>query len=362
MLLFKKPLLLCLFIAAISPFAHTQTHRSLETNAAFVLTHQATLHNQSIDETQFSIDVEFDYATANKGWFVWFEYSSTPDELGIANLFDGSNSDVGTTMSANGSGRVQLSSIYFYNETEGAPMHWLVGVNEITDLLDTSSVAHDEVEQFLSGTLLNNPTIAFPDYTLSAKISFQDIAHNRELVLLLANSEGLADKNGNYARAWLPFKSDFGVFAAAEWIQHLTSATVSNGFWVNTNTQSRGWYISADLNLKQATLNVRAGIADTQRSTKPFAELTQDDAQDKTFLGLAVKYPLPHGTFAAGWTLTQTDITTQPNKQIAEVYYRHAYSESIHITPSLQWRKRQLSAPQGESDVWIASIRFQQDL
>lgn len=357
----QRTILVSLVATSCLTFADTTfaeaAERELDVETIFVLTYQKANRAQVDNEMQFSMDVEFDYSNKGSGWFGWIEFSSDPDNNEVTQFFDDANSDAGTTEDATGNGRMQFSSLYYYQNDEDASINWLFGLAEVTTLVDASEIANDEVAQFLTAGLVNNTTIAFPDYALSGRFVFNNVLPSGNLVFLISSGHGLADNKGNYGKTLNPFKNNQGVFVATEYQWSGEDMSVSTGIWRNSLADSSGWYSTIDAKVSAIELNARIGFSDI--NPPEGTSLTEDNA-DKQFAGLAIKYPLSQGELGIGWTYAKRHDIFDSRERNLEAYVRYPVAEALFITPSIQLHNGQLIEGAIINDTWISSLRIQQ--
>ncbi len=354
-----KTLIGCLIFTPFIAFA-SALDGELEVGTNLVLTYQQsnrTLPLQDIEnEMLFSMDLELEQSHNGSGWFGWIEFSNNTKNNGVTQFFDDANSDAGTTADATGNGRVQISSLYYYQNDENQPISWQFGLAEVSTLIDASDIANDEVAQFLSAGLVNNETIPFPDYALSSRVVLNDIFRNSKLVLLLASGHGLADNDGNYAKTLNPFKSGQGAFLATEFQWLKEDLSLSIGIWKNSVEESLGWYSTIDKTFNHIEFNARLGAANMPNS--PEQELTEE-APNKKFIGLSIRYPLSKGEFGIGWTYSERYDLWRSRERNIEGYFRYPVGKSLHITPSFQLHNGQLINGIELKDSVITGLRLQ---
>ncbi len=275
----------------------------------------------------------------------YLEGATTPESGGVAALVGEANGDAGSAADSDGDGRIQLSEFHYGLEVLGGGL--TLGLIDDTVFLDASDVANDEAGQFVGAFFVNNPSIAFPDYTLGA--AFQGkVDEQFSYTLLLSRSHGLADDKASYPGL---FDNDFdadgdgieesdkGVFAATEVNWSTDDTIVRVGLWYRSGDNARldgsgtddnyGTYTSVDFTLGESSLNLRGGLSNPEVS------------QTSAFVSVAIARPLGSATLGAGIAhaflsdddpVASNDDTTQ-----AEFYLRFDPFEGMHVAPHLQW-------------------------
>lgn len=292
------------------------------------------------DETLISIDLLATLPAGAGEWTIYVEGSSSPRANGVSSLIGEANGDAGSATNRSGKGRLQVSELHYTLPAGEASL--TLGLMDTSAFLDGSEVANDETSQFLGSTLINNPTIEFPDYTLGVAYTRELLQDSIEFTTVLASSHGLGDNPAkSYPRLLEVDDRHKGVFAAMEIGYSWRALYLRAGGWINTGDHTRldgsgngrehnsGVYVSIDGTMNEAKWNLRAGLADDEVS------------QAGDFIGLAVEHPFMGSTLGAGITRTGLsdkgvsagqDDTTQ-----GELYLRYEYNEQLHISPTLQW-------------------------
>ena len=293
-------------------------------------------------EPALSGDLFGTYAFGDFAFVGHLEGSTTPRANGVSSLVPNANADSGSALNGVGHGRVQLSEFYlqFGNDDVTAA----VGLIDATAWLDASAVANDEHSQFLNATLVNNPTIAFPDYTLGGVVALEGHDAFPGITAFVGSSNGLADNpDADYDELFDVGDTGKGIFGALElqWAVAGLGETgaVRIGAWTNTADFARlngtagtknnyGVYGVIDGNVDELGWSIRAGMAD--KSVSPAA----------WFIGGAVEHPL--GPVTVGLGLTHTAASGDlgagfSDETNAELYARYDAIEHLHITPLVQW-------------------------
>lgn len=271
------------------------------------------------------------------------EGSTTPRVNGVNALIPGANADSGSAVNSRDKGRVQLSELFLEYGAEGFTA--AVGLIDATGFLDGSHVANDEAGQFINGSLVNNPSIEFPDYTLGGVMSFDGAGLRPSVTVLVGGSSGLADNpSRSYTELAQLGTSGKGVFAAAEFgwsVDELgEDGAIRLGVWTNTADHTRldatstdesnqGVYGIVDGTASGFAWNLRAGVADA--SVSPVA----------WFAGAAVEHELMTdltGGLGVTHTAASDDLGVGfSDSTQGEVYLRYNVSENVHVTPSVQY-------------------------
>lgn len=308
---------------------------SVETGT--VMTFQHASDSRIQDELLASLDIVSTIPTANGQWLLFVEGNTSPRQQGVSTLSAEANQDAGSALDRDDHGRLQVSSLHYL---------WYLGADALAlglinpaGPLDNSEIANNETSQFLATTLVNNPTIAFPDYALGM-VYFLKPAHSRlDVTFLLSSSHGLGDNpDKSYAELVDVGAEGKGIFADAEVVWNHTHHTWRGGVWIQTakNTyldgsgktaDNYGIYLNTDHRFGAYGVNVRLGMANPKVS---------EAAQ---FVGLAVERS--QGKNAAGIGYTYTFVSSEAgsgkgDRAQAEAYYRFEVSHNLSITPSIQ--------------------------
>ncbi len=328
--------------------------QELSFEGGMIVTAQHADDRQIKDEFSGSLDLLFNLPLGPGVWTLYIEGSTTPGNWGISSFLPESNADVGTALTRNGKGRLQLSELHYALPLWGGKL--FLGLIDPTGFLDTSAIANDETAQFLGVGLVNNPSIEFPDYTLGAAWHLeagQGIGGS----LVLSRSHGLADDGGKYDRLFDLSHSGDGAFIAAEGYGFLGGNTVRLGAWVNTASHERldgqqgpnsnwGVYGVADGSAGPIRWNLRLGWTNAKVSK----------AAD--FQALALEYPCDFATFGLGVARTGAsgDLESVEATLQFEAYVRFDPFPKFHISPDIQWIRN--SGFDLDGSAWIAGLRM----
>jgi hypothetical protein len=180
-----------------------------------------------------SADLSLIWPGVQGQWVLYLEAASSVRPPAAAALLPELNADAGSALDADGGGRAQLSELYYQSHAWG----WTLGLLDATARLDTSRLANDENLQFLAAPLVNNPTIAFPDYSPGAAWRGRagDDLHLRALLLA---ADGLGDTPGRSYSELLDLDAPGrGVFAALALARSRPAGRIEIGSWLRSVRQ-----------------------------------------------------------------------------------------------------------------------------
>lgn len=295
------------------------------------------------------------------GWTLYVEGSTAPSAGGIAARYPQANADAGTALDADGNGRFQISELRRQWSLDAGTV-LAAGLMDTAAFIDRSHVTNDETRQFLGASFVNNPTIAFPDYTLGVAVDRPLPDHDGSgYALVLASSDGLADDPARSYASLLRAERGEGLFAAAALRHRRGDWTLRGGLWANSRRSARldapgregrsarGLFgtISRDTPLGQ--LDLRLGWADPRQAPiTGFASVGLVGGPPRSRLGLALAAARPSQHLG-------------PERQAmrhAELFLRLGlFDERLQLSPSLQY----IDNAEGRSgpSVWIAGLRLQ---
>jgi hypothetical protein len=248
------------------------------------------------------------------------------------------NGDAGTALDRESKGRLQVSELHYTRSFGENSM--TAGLLNPACVLDASEIANDETSQFLSSTFVNNPTIAFPDYTLGACVHYERNQSHPGVNLLLTSSHGLADNpNHSYAELVDVTAAGKGLFIGSELYWQSSADIWRVGIWTSTadhaaldgsgrNEYNYGAYLSADHAFAHSKINLRLGAAN------------DDVSEAAGFASLALETTLAEHTLGAALGKTRVSSKAGSDKGDtlqAEVYMRFALRDNLHLSPSLQY-------------------------
>ncbi|MCF2859249.1 hypothetical protein L1286_17330 [Pseudoalteromonas sp. SMS1] len=319
---------------------------SHEFSGSMLLSEQFLLHGQRTDTAQteevererlYSIDLESTLHKGANSLFVWLEYSRNPLDNGLSSLFANTNEDAGTTEDGAGTSRIQISSLYWQYALSDKTQAVLLGLAEVSMLVDTNEVANDEVGQFMAAGFVNNPGIDFPDYAPAFRYQGISADETWRWRALLSTAKGLADNQGNYSDTLSQVDGGEGIFAALEGQrQFAKTTTLTLGSWHNSDTKRHGVYSAIYTQLGNAQLHGRMSHS---RSYKSMAIEEGAPPIRTQFASLVAQYPYQAFTFASGMsylehTLLNGDVT---ETRMVECYVQYDWSPHLHTTIATQW-------------------------
>lgn len=315
----------------------------LKSDAAVVggltATYQASDDHRLHDELLMSLDLVAHQKLGNGQLNIYAEASTTPQYNGIAAVLTEANADAGSATDRDNRGRIQISELHY--SCTYTQRCFSVGLIDPAAFLDASEVANDETSQFLNTTLVNNPTIAFPDYTLGVVFHQDHAAGIPGYTLFVSSSHGLADNpDKSYSQLVDIGAAGKGAFIAAEVYWQNETSTRRIGIWNSTadhpsldgssSTESNyGAYVLLDLLLDNNRINLRGGVANDEVS------------EAAGFVALAAEHSYSKYTIGAGISRTWlADAARSPNRDdqsSAELYARYAVADNFSVSPSIQW-------------------------
>jgi hypothetical protein len=308
------------------------------------------------DEALLSFDLVATLPAGRGQWTLYVEASSSVKSDAVSSRVAEANADAATAVDGDDRGRLQVSELHYSLPLGGDRM--ILGLLNPAGFLDASEIANDESNQFLAASFVNNPTIAFPDYTLGAAYHHDAQGGIPGYTLLLASSHGLADNAGrSYAELVAVDADGKGLFAAVE-LYWLRGATILRlGLWQRSDAQARlsgsgeesnyGLYGVADGSLGQGRWNLRLGLANDAVS------------EAANFAAVALEQPLAGHTLGLGLAHTGASNRLGPeggDRLHAETYLRIDLNDALHLTPSLQFI-RHGGLDQSARALWLAALR-----
>jgi len=320
------------------------------------------------------IDADLDFGTLH----LYGEGASTAD-VSASSLVAGANTDAGTATTPAGKGRVQLSEISF--ATDIGALNANIGVMDLTAFADATTTANDEGAQFLAGVLVNNPTIAFPDYTPGIVFNYGD-EEGVSFTALTANAYGLGDNpRGNYSQLFkfgnTPTGEKKGLFSLAEVRMPvaLCSSMLTLGIWHSSMEATRfdgagndkstfGTYANIDGTIGDTALSVRVGLnnakTDITGGVKGFISLSTEHAlNDQHAFGAGIAYSALRSDYKVSLAPN-----TGANTTVSELYYHWQITDEIAISPDIQYHHNAnnlSSATPADvfGNVWVYGLRIQ---
>jgi len=338
--------IIMLMVALIVSANHGRAEMVIEAGTTIV-GQQSSKQNNSINKDVIgSVDLVLDADIGPGRLHIYAEGSTTPT-TSASSVIAGANLDAGTALDRNGKGRIQLSEIAYGLDLEA--LNLSVGVQDLTAFADATAVSNDEGSQFLADSLVNNPTVAFPDYTPSLVLNYgSDDTLNA--TALVANAYGLGDNpNVNYGELF-KFGRDKntglkkGIFALGElrlpgevaftlggWTrtselpQHLGGANKSSAFGVYAN----GDGILGENTLWSARFGWNSGKR-TDEVTTHASMAVEHSYRDDHVIALGVAWNGLSSDF-------KSTFANAANPVVAELYYRWQINEQIAISPDIQY-------------------------
>jgi len=328
-------------------------------DAATVMTLQHASDSRSKNEFLASLDIVSTIPTTHGQWLLYVEGNTTPHQQGVFALYPEANKDAGTAVDRDGNGRLQVSSLHYLWFLDDDAL--ATGLVNPAGPLDNSVIANNETSQFLAVTLVNNPTIAFPDYTLGLVYFHKPEQRQLDFTFLLSSSHGLEDNpDKSYAELVDVSAHGKGVFAVAEIIwKHGLLNSVRGGLWVQTadnayldgtgrTGNNYGAYLSTDHRLGEYGVNLRLGLANPRVSlAAKFIGIALDRAVGMNHAGIGYTYTFVSDQAGAG----------TGNRSQFEAYYRFGLAENFTITPSYQRIHNSAFDQSVDRNVNIISIR-----
>ncbi|GMM84974.1 hypothetical protein [Pseudoalteromonas sp. MTN2-4] len=336
--------------------AYAQTHEQAEKQALTIdaSTLWTTQQNskQGFSSSLFSANIDLGLQL-NTQQMIQFgiEYSQTPDEQGQAMfvLFE-SSADVLTTQDANEAGRAQVSTFYWQDSgvsklpNSNTDTELTIGLLDIEGGVDTNGIANDENTQFLLPALVNNTSVYTPDYTLGIRYLKQPSENEVGYTLLVSRSEGLADKQGNYADVLTQGNSQLFIASEVKW--RVNNSEVHLGAWKNQAEAATGMYSALQyhqpFSMGELALLVRAGLTKQQQS---------DAEAQKDITSPEPKQTLTHSTLSLASTWTQNNwqfglgVATerqqaQQNNEIhqGEAWLKYTLHDMASVSVFNQWQ------------------------
>lgn len=286
-------------------------------------------------ETLYSIDLETTIHQDQHSVFIWLEHNRNQPADGVSAWLENTNEDAGTTLDGDDTSRTQLSSLYWRYRFAEQQSEVMVGLAEVSMLLDTNEIANDEVGQFLAAGFVNNPSIDFPDYAPAIRYQGTIPKGDWQWRALLSNAKGLADNQGNYADTFAQIDGSEGVFIALEGQKKLANDTLLTlGSWHNSDTKRYGtygaWYTQRGAFKLHGRLSQSVSYEHTEDNF---------DSDKSHFASAVAQYQYQDFVFASGlsYLSNQSRDNDSTITRMAECYVQYHWSENLHTTLSHQW-------------------------
>ncbi|NWF38878.1 carbohydrate porin [Mariprofundus sp. NF] len=336
--------------------------------------HNGDINKDIIGSLDLVIDADLGFGTLH----LYGEGASTAD-ISASSLVGGANADAGTAATPAGKGRVQLSEISFGFDI-GA-LNTNIGVMDLSAFADATATANDEGSQFLADALVNNPTIAFPDYTPAIVFNYGEEA-GIQLTALTANAYGLGDNpRGNYSQLFkfgnTPTGERKGLFSLVELRLPLSQdgALLTMGGWHSSTEATRYDGAGNDRSTLGGYANIDGVVGDLAWSARVGFNNGKTDITGgvNSFASLSTEYSInEQHAFGAGVAhsglLNDYKTSLAPNSgansTVAEIYYRWQITDEIAISPDIQYHHNanNLSAAAPADvfgNVWVYGLRIQ---
>ncbi|MFQ5518754.1 MAG: carbohydrate porin [Mariprofundus sp.] len=344
-----------------------------------VVGQQISKHNGDINKAVTgSVDLVIDADLGFGVLHLYGEGASTAD-ISAASLVGGANADAGTAATPAGKGRVQLSEISF--GTDIGRLNLNLGVMDLTAFADATATANDEGAQFLADALVNNPTIAFPDYTPAIALNFGQEGFV-QFTALTANAYGLGDNpNANYAQLFkfnrTPTGEKKGLFSLLEarFPIEQGDSLLTLGGWHSSMEVTRLDATGNDNSTLGAYVNLDSNIGDTAWSARAGFNNAKTDITGgvNSFFSLSIEHAInEQHAFGAGVAyaglLNDYKTSLAPNSgantTVMELYYRWQITDWVSISPDIQYHHNanNLSAATPADvfgNVWVYGLRVQ---
>jgi hypothetical protein len=355
----------CLMVALAAAWPGVASAGDVAWEAGMTAVVQEADDNRVDTELTGSMDLVFSKADNQGEWLLYIEASSTPDADSVSAIYPTANADAGSVLNRDGDGGIQVSE-FNYTLRLKDDRRLMVGLVNPSAWLDRSDITNDENTRFISGSLKNNTTIEFPDYTLGAIMRWLGSAARPEIVLVIASSDGIADLPDRSYQDLLNLSSDQrGIFVGADanWLGDRTYLRL--GTWLRSDDhtvagstgdfeKNYGIYGVCGWRLGGNALNVRIGGAN------------EDVSVATRFAAAAYERSMRIGLFGVGIARTRIsnsfrqaaldDVTS------AEAFLRIAIGDTgVQITPSIQYVQNpgfDASGATFSSSALVAGVRF----
>lgn len=274
---------------------------------------------------------------------------------------------------------VQLSEIAFGTGIGAVDVN--IGVLDLTAFADATETANDEAAQFLADALVNNPSIAFPDYTPAITLTYGG-EEALQWTALIGNGYGLGDNaSRNYADLFRFGNNangqNKGLFALGELRlpKEMAGVRATAGIWYKSSEFARydglgssrnalGGYLNLDGDVAGIAWSARFGANNAKTEVAGgvarFASLSVQHAlHEQHVLGIGVAYSGLSGDYRSSLLPD-----TGGNTTIVEAYYNWQITEMVAISPDIQYHKNPnnlsaAAAPTVARSVWVYGLRLQ---
>ena len=355
----------CLMVALAAAGPGVASADDVAWEAGITAVAQDADDNRVDTELTASMDLLITKPGSHGEWLLYIEASSTPDADGVSAVYPTANADAGSVLNRDGDGGIQVSE-FNYTFRLKDDRRLMVGLVNPSAWLDRSDITNDENTHFISGSLKNNTTIEFPDYTLGAIMRWLGSAARPEIVLVIASSDGIADLPDRSYQDLLNLSSDQrGIFAGidANWRGDRTSLRL--GTWLRSDDHAVAG--STDDFAKNYGVYGVYGWRDGDNAMNFRIGAANEDVSVATrFAAAAYERSTRIGLFGVGIARTriansfrQADLDDVTS---AEAFLRIAIGDTgAQITPSVQYVENpgfDTSGATFSSSALVAGVRF----
>lgn len=295
---------------------------AVDVSGAAVATTQSLVNSSAAASEWFvSTDLVLQSQTNEHGWRIFVEANSSPHSNGVSELFPQANADVGTAIDGHGNGRLQVSELVYRYQQETRAVE--VGLMDLTGYFDLGRIGNDETTQFLAADLVNNPAIAFPDYTLGIYVE-QQLTDKLTWKTAVTSAVGLGDTaQRTYGELWDLNAAGRGTFLITSLDSTYEDWDLRGGAWLATEEQEgQGLFATASRTVGAQQWALRAGI-------------TKNDAdQTDQFIGVAHDYTWHEWTLGTG--VSRLFGESQESRTQLETYLRYAATDKQLLTLDVQ--------------------------
>jgi hypothetical protein len=220
----------------------------------------------------------------------------------VPDRFAGSDANAGVARLNGSNGTVQISELK-YRWDIAPEQAFTFGLLDTAAYLDLAATANDEKSQFLNAALVNNQTIALPDYTLG--LAWEQAVGGSQLFGLLTGSHGLGDtRRKSYGELVDVTADGKGLFAAGGLRRDFGFFSAEGGAWGNNANHTRldgtadgrtnygAWGLLGGA-WDRGGFDLRAGYANPAVSAA------------NVFYSASVAFELESATLGIGWAVTR---------------------------------------------------------